>query len=195
MSENNGVWDGANLHEQQEGEQGQEQEQEQGQELEEEQEPGQSLEGPYDGEEGMAEEERRGGGRGSSLEASEQPEMFEDELGGPQGHSPSDPGEGLSGAAADEAELRFDRQVMVNGGAVSDDVVRTAEQRAGPIHPGNYWSVGTLRWHVWEESRPRFALLFSWMFLCIDWTSIWLRILPGFNCLAHSCSVFRTAWL
>eukprot|EP00475_Leptophrys_vorax_P019361 TRINITY_DN26437_c0_g1_i1.p2 TRINITY_DN26437_c0_g1~~TRINITY_DN26437_c0_g1_i1.p2 ORF type:complete len:139 (+),score=0.68 TRINITY_DN26437_c0_g1_i1:2-418(+) len=38
-----------------------------------------------------------------------------------------------------EEGMQFNRRVVVNGEPIPDDYVAVAEQRAGPIHPGNYW--------------------------------------------------------
>ncbi|CAI5467858.1 unnamed protein product [Closterium sp. Yama58-4] len=48
-------------------------------------------------------------------------------------------GWGGAGAQSGDARPTYSRCVVVNGEPISDDRVAAAEQRAGPIQPGNYW--------------------------------------------------------
>ncbi|CAI5981866.1 unnamed protein product [Closterium sp. NIES-65] len=48
-------------------------------------------------------------------------------------------GGGGAGAVSGDGRLMYSRCVVVNGEPISDGHVAAAEERAGPIQPGNYW--------------------------------------------------------
>ncbi|CAI5487940.1 unnamed protein product [Closterium sp. Naga37s-1] len=48
-------------------------------------------------------------------------------------------GGGGAGAVSGDGRLTYSRCVVVNGEPISDGHVAAAEERAGPIQPGNYW--------------------------------------------------------
>ncbi|CAI7931618.1 unnamed protein product [Closterium sp. NIES-54] len=48
-------------------------------------------------------------------------------------------GGGGAGVGRGDGRLTYSRCVVVNGEPISDDHVAAAEERAGPIQPGNYW--------------------------------------------------------
>ncbi|GJP54032.1 hypothetical protein CLOM_g13141 [Closterium sp. NIES-68] len=48
-------------------------------------------------------------------------------------------GMGGGGGSGGEDRATFTRRVIVNGEPIRDDYVSVVEQRAGPIHPGNFW--------------------------------------------------------
>ena len=61
--------------------------------------------------------------------------------GGGYGYGGQDMGMGGMNDNMGSGQERFTyvRGVVVNGQPVRDDYVVTAEEHAGPIHPGNYW--------------------------------------------------------
>ena len=48
-------------------------------------------------------------------------------------------GYSTGGSGNMQGQMTFTRRVAVNGEAISDDIVQMAEEKAGPIQPGNYW--------------------------------------------------------
>ncbi|GJP45867.1 hypothetical protein CLOM_g5209 [Closterium sp. NIES-68] len=87
--------------------------------------------GPASGSDGLGGIQRRGSFE--SLRGSSSPGVLSPASSAIESSSSDSP------AASGEKRPTYSRCVVVNGEPISDDQVAEAEQRAGPIQPGNYW--------------------------------------------------------
>ncbi|CAI5520429.1 unnamed protein product [Closterium sp. Naga37s-1] len=83
-----------------------------------------------------------GGGGGGAPPLSPRMQRPGGGFGGQQMHNPGPReggGMGGGGGSGGEERATYARRVIVNGEPIRDDYVSVVEQRAGNIHPGNYW--------------------------------------------------------